>query len=188
MERGEARSMGETILILGGARSGKSRMAVELAEARSPVTYVATATVDEGDAEMMARIARHRAERPDGWTTLEVPRDLEGALSPLASREGTVVIDCVTLWITNLVLGLGGGPTLRDDEVLETVARTAATVQGTARIIWVSNEVGSGVVPTNALARRFADLQGLVNQTLAAICEQVFLCVAGIPLRIKGAD
>jgi len=178
--------MGETILILGGARSGKSRMAAELAEARFPVTYVATATVDESDPEMVARIARHRAGRPESWSTLEVPRNLEGILSPIVSREGAIVIDCATLWITNLVLGLGGGPALGDEEVLATVARTGEALHGAARVIWVSNEVGSGVVPTNALARRFADLQGLVNQTLAAICGQVVLCVAGIPVRIKG--
>lgn len=177
--------MGETILIVGGARSGKSRLALDWATARPPVVYVATAMRDEGDPEMMARIARHRSERPESWTTLEVPRDLEGTLPALVQREGAVVIDCVTLWVTNLVLGLGGAALL-DAAVLDAVERTAAAVRGRARVIWVSNEVGSGIVPIDALARRFADLQGLVNQRLAAFCDHVYLCVAGLPLRLKG--
>ena len=99
--------MGETILILGGTRSGKSRLAERLAQERAPVTFLATATVDPGDPEMVARIERHQAGRPVGWTTVEIPRDLEGALARLGAQDGTVVIDCVTLWISNLMLGLG---------------------------------------------------------------------------------
>lgn len=178
--------MGETILIVGGARSGKSRLAVEWANARPPVAYVATATVDEGDAEMTARIARHRSERPEGWTTLEVARDLEACLPALATEGGSVIVDCVTLWVTNLVLGLGGGDALTDEAVLDLVERTAAAARGRARVIWVSNEVGSGIIPLDALARRFADLQGLVNQRLAALCDHVYLCVAGLPMPLKG--
>jgi adenosylcobinamide kinase / adenosylcobinamide-phosphate guanylyltransferase len=177
--------MGETILVLGGSRSGKSRLAAHLAAEWGPVTFLATATEVPTDPEMAARIARHRAVRPESWTTREVPRDLEAILPSLVVNEGSVLIDCVTLWLSNLMLGLGGGPALDDEAILAAVGRTAEAARGRARVVWVSNEVGSGVVPSNALARRFADLQGLVNQRLAALCDAVHLCVAGLSLRLK---
>jgi adenosylcobinamide kinase/adenosylcobinamide-phosphate guanylyltransferase len=141
--------------------------------------------VDRDDPEMVARIDRHRAERPADWTTLEVPRDLQGVLPDLAAQEGSVVIDCATLWITNLMLGTGGGPARDDAAILATVDQAVAAARGRARMVWVSNEVGSGVVPENALARRFADLQGWVNQRLAAACDSVHFCVAGLSIRLK---
>jgi adenosylcobinamide kinase/adenosylcobinamide-phosphate guanylyltransferase len=177
--------MGEMILILGGARSGKSRLAERLAAEVEPVLYIATATHDGSDPEMTARIARHRAGRPGGWETREVPRDLEEVLAGRATPVGTVLIDCVTLWLTNLMLGLGGGPELDDREILEVVERASGVARGDSRVIWVSNEVGSGVVPENALARRFADIQGWANQTLAARSDVVHLCVAGLSIRLK---
>jgi adenosylcobinamide kinase / adenosylcobinamide-phosphate guanylyltransferase len=177
--------MGEMILILGGARSGKSRLAERLAAEVEPVSYIATATIDGSDPEMTARIDRHRAARPEGWETREVPRDLEEALAGRATRGGTVLIDCVTLWLTNLMLGLGGGPGLDDRAILEAVERAIGVARGDSRVIWVSNEVGSGVVPENALARRFADLQGRANQALAASSDVVHLCVAGLSIRLK---
>jgi adenosylcobinamide kinase/adenosylcobinamide-phosphate guanylyltransferase len=177
--------MGESILILGGARSGKSRLAETLANAQGPVTFVATATVAEDDPEMAARIARHQADRPESWTTLEVPRDLESVLTRLAEAEGSVVIDCVTLWISNLMLGLGGGAPWGDSDILDAVVRASRAGRGRARLVWVSNEVGSGIVPANAVARRFADLQGMANQRLAAECDAVHLCVAGLSIRLK---
>jgi adenosylcobinamide kinase/adenosylcobinamide-phosphate guanylyltransferase len=178
--------MGETILVLGGSRSGKSRLAARLAGEFPPVTFVATATLEPGDPEMAARVARHRADRPAGWTTREVPRDLETILPDLTGRGGSVLIDCVTLWLSNLMLGLGGGPALEDAAVLTAVSRaTAAAAQGTARVIWVVNEVGAGIVPENPLARRFRDVQGLANQQLAAACDVVHLCVAGLSVRLK---
>ena len=177
--------MGEMILILGGARSGKSRLAERLAAEVEPVSYIATATLDGNDPEMTARIDRHRAARPEGWETREVPRDLEEVLALLATRGGTVLIDCVTLWLTNLMLGLGGGPELDDREILATVDRASGVAMGDSRVIWVSNEVGSGVVPENALARRFADLQGWANQALADRANVVHLCVAGLSIRLK---
>jgi adenosylcobinamide kinase/adenosylcobinamide-phosphate guanylyltransferase len=177
--------MGEMILVLGGARSGKSELARRIVERRGPVTFVATATVDPADPEMLARIDRHRAERPEGWSTLEVPRDLEEALGALAAMEGSVVIDCLTLWISNLMLGVGGGAALADAAILDAVARALRAGRGKARVVWVSNEVGSGVIPSNAIARRFADLQGLANQRVAAECDEVHLCVAGLSIRIK---
>jgi adenosylcobinamide kinase/adenosylcobinamide-phosphate guanylyltransferase len=177
--------MGETILVLGGSRSGKSRLAARLADERGPVTFVATATVDPADPEMAARIARHYEDRPEGWTTLEVPRDLEAILPGLTANGGSVLIDCVTLWLSNLMLGLGGGPALEDAAILAAVGRVSEAARGQARVIWVSNEVGSGVVPPNALARKFADLQGLANQRLAAACDVVHFCVAGLAMRLK---
>lgn len=177
--------MGESILVLGGMRSGKSRLAERLAAERPPVTYVATATVDPSDPEMTARIARHQADRPASWSTKEVPRDLEAELPAMAAKEGSLVIDCVTLWISNLLLGLGNGPALSDPEVLDALARAVQAGRGRARVIWVSNEVGASLVPTNALARRFTDLQGLANQQLAAACDVVHFCVAGLSIRLK---
>jgi adenosylcobinamide kinase/adenosylcobinamide-phosphate guanylyltransferase len=177
--------MSETILVLGGARSGKSRLASQLAGESGPVTLVATAIVDPTDAELSARIARHRADRPAGWTTVEAPRDLEGVLSGLAAREGSIVIDCVTLWLSNLMLGQDGARPLDDTEILAALARATEAARGPARVIWVSNEVGSGIIPLNALARRFADLQGWANQQLARACDRVDLCVAGLSVRLK---
>ena len=177
--------MGEMILILGGARSGKTRLAERLAEGFGPVSYVATATYDAADPEMAARIDRHRADRPEGWETREVPRDLEATLGERAVRGGTLLIDCVTLWLTNLMLGLGGGPELEDRAILEAVDRAAGMARGESRAIWVSNEVGSGGVPENPLARRFADLQGRANQALAARADSVHRCVAGLSIRLK---
>jgi adenosylcobinamide kinase/adenosylcobinamide-phosphate guanylyltransferase len=106
-------------------------------------------------------------------------------LPALASRHGSVLIDCVTLWLHNLMVGMGGGPALEDEVILETVDRAVESARGEARVIWISNEVGSGIIPDNALSRRFADVQGLANQRLAAACDQVHLCVAGLSLRLK---
>jgi adenosylcobinamide kinase/adenosylcobinamide-phosphate guanylyltransferase len=178
--------MGESVLVVGGARSGKSRFAELLATDSGSVTYVATAICDPVDAEMSARIALHRSRRPESWTTVEVRSDLVGALDGATSREGTVLVDCVTLWISNLMLGVGGGPPLTDAAILAECERALGTSRlGRARTIWVSNEVGSGIVPANPLARRFADLQGVVNQRLAAASDVVHLCVAGLSLRLK---
>jgi adenosylcobinamide kinase / adenosylcobinamide-phosphate guanylyltransferase len=176
--------MGEMILVLGGSRSGKSRLAERLAGEAGPVTYVATAGRDDSDLEMVARIERHRANRPRDWATMEVPRGLESVLPGLVAREGAVVIDCLTLWLSNLILGLGG-VALEDEAVLAAVDRAAAAARGRARVIWVSNEVGSGIVPANLLARRFADVQGWANQRLAAASDAVHLCVAGLSIRLK---
>ncbi len=178
--------MGETILVLGGVRSGKSRLAQRLASEREPVTYLATATVEVDDPEMSARIDRHKADRPSSWVTRDVPRGLAEVLPELTEQDGSVLIDCLTLWVTNLMLGLGGGPDLTDEAILAEVDRASeASAEGKARVIWVSNEVGSGGVPIHPVARRFNDLQGLANQRLAASSRAVHLCVAGLSVRIK---
>ena len=169
------RVTGRCVLVLGGARSGKSRFAEALAEGLSGArTYIATA--EAGDEEMAERIAAHRMRRGPEWSTVEAPLALVEALQGAAG--GFVLIDCVTLWISNLLL--------HDLEVAPRVERLAEALRtrpGT--IVVVSNEVGLGIVPDNALARRFRDSAGLANQRLAQACAEVVLMTAGLPLRLK---
>jgi adenosyl cobinamide kinase/adenosyl cobinamide phosphate guanylyltransferase len=159
--------------LLGGVRSGKSRLAARLAAAwRRPVVVIATA--EPRDEEMARRIRQHQAERPSGWQTVEEPVDLTGALSQAPSDVG-VVVDCLTLWVSNLVeRGLSDEQTLTR---AERAASRAAARPGPSVV--VSNEVGSGIVPANPLARRFIDVLGLVNAAWAAKADRVFLVVAG---------
>ena len=154
------------MVLLGGARSGKSARAVQLADdAGAPVVFVATG---EGrDEEMAARIAAHRRERPETWTTIEEPLDVRAALDA-APAGSTVVVDCLSLWVANL-LEQGLEP---DD-----LAPVAAARQGLT--IAVSNEVGLGIVPANELARRFRDVLGRVNTSWVDASDEAFLCVAG---------
>ncbi len=167
----------ELALVLGGARSGKSRFAEGLlARHAPPLRYVATA--EAGDAEMVTRIAAHKARRGTDWMTLEAPRDLAGALAEQADRPA--LVDCLTLWLSNLMLA--------DAAIDAEIARLEqALEQARAPVVLVANEVGSGIVPDNALARRFRDLQGQLNQRLAARADRVVLVVAGLPLFVKGA-
>jgi adenosylcobinamide kinase/adenosylcobinamide-phosphate guanylyltransferase len=154
------------VFVLGGARSGKSRFAEALAvECGEPVLYVATATVT--DVEMAERIARHRAQRPSSWRTLEVPVDVAGRLASSEEHRDarTVVLEDLTLLLSNLMLSEPDG--------------------AEAHVILVSNEVGMGVVPAYALGRQFRDALGRVNQATAALCGEVYLLVAGLPLRLK---
>ena len=164
-------------LVLGGARSGKSRFAEGLlARHAPPWLYVATA--EAGDAKMVTRIAAHKARRGPDWMTREAPRDLAGALAEPGDRP--VLVDCLTLWLSNLMLA--------DAAVEAEIARLEqALEQARAPVVLVANEVGSGIVPDNALARRFRDLQGQLNQRLAARADRVVLVVAGLPLFVKGA-
>lgn len=164
-------------LVLGGARSGKSRYAESLIEGLPPPwAYVATA--EAGDDEMAARIKAHRARRGAEWRTVEAPRDLAAALA--ACGRMPVLVDCLTLWLSNLMLAEAD----IDAEVerLETALAAAA-----APVVLVANEVGSGIVPDHPLGRRFRDLQGTLNQRLAAGADRVVLMVAGLPLAVKGA-
>jgi adenosylcobinamide kinase/adenosylcobinamide-phosphate guanylyltransferase len=165
-------------VLLGGARSGKSALAQRLAGGwGGPVTVVATGQAR--DAEMAERIARHRAARPPGWRTVEEPLELEAALAA-AGGDACVVVDCLTLWVSNL---LEGG--LADEEV-DARARTAAAAAAArfAPTVAVSNEVGSGIVPADPLSRRYRDLLGQVNAVWAAAADRVLLLVAGraVPL------
>lgn len=162
-------------LVIGGARSGKSRLAEGLARASGlPRSYIATA--EAWDDEMRARIARHIADRGDGWTTFEAPRDLTGAL---AAAPGVALVDCATLWLTNVMLGGG-------EIAAETPALLAAIAARPGPVIVVSNEVGWGIVPDNALARDFRDEQGRLNQRLAEAADLVVGVMAGLPMVLKG--
>jgi len=173
-------------LVLGGVRSGKSRCAEQIALAQPPVVYLATAQA--GDAEMAARIAEHQRRRAafvPPLRTVEEPWDIARVVAA-QSGDGCLLVEDLGLWLTNLLVGLPGRPACDDGAVRVEVARLLAAVESTpGRVIVVSPEAGSGVVPVNALARRFTDLLGEANQRLAAAAGVVFLCVAGIPVAIK---
>jgi adenosylcobinamide kinase/adenosylcobinamide-phosphate guanylyltransferase len=164
-------------LVLGGARSGKSRYAESLVTAL-PAPWIYVATAEARDAEMAERIAAHQARRGAGWRTLETPRDVVGALT--AHGTTPLLVDCLTLWLANALLA--GADVDAEIERLE-----AALEQASAPLVLVANEVGFGIVPDNALGRRFRDLQGLLNQRIAARADRVVLVVAGLPLTIKGS-
>jgi adenosylcobinamide kinase/adenosylcobinamide-phosphate guanylyltransferase len=164
-------------LVLGGARSGKSRYAEGLIEAL-PAPWVYIATAEARDAEMAKRIAAHRARRDGRWRTIEAPQDLAGALKA-APIEAAVLVDCLTLWLSNRMLA--EADTDREIDALE-----LSLAKHDGAIVLVSNEVGAGIVPDNALARRFQDLQGTLNQRIAARANRVVLMVAGLPLQVKG--
>ena len=170
------------ILITGGARSGKSSLAVRLAEERggSQVTYIAPLVPQ--DEEMAERVRRHRASRPAGWRTIEEPIDLRAALAKaVADGSQAAIIDCLTLWLSNVMEQ--GWDEERIIAEAETTARAAQ--QSPSTVIAVTNEVGGGIVPGNALARRFRDVQGRVNQVWAAAGDEALLMVAGLPVRLK---
>lgn len=177
-------------LVIGGARSGKTRHALDLGAAIAgqlcaSVVYVATA--EPGDTEMAERIARHRAERPRDWRTIEAPRELARALSGVAP-DTVIVIDCLTLWLSNALLQDFSEARPRDELpcwIAECDALVRFLRDFSGAIVMVSNEVGSGIVPASALARRFQDEQGRLNQLLAALCEHVTWVVAGIAVPIK---
>lgn len=207
-------------LILGGVRSGKSRYAENQAiqaenQAGQEVVYIATAGAS-GDSEMVQRIAAHRERRPGHWQTIEAPLELPEAIAAHCTRDKAVLVDCLTLWLSNL---LGGTATLGepsassqgeplksfnyseglleetvDDPADPQTAHTRrnridhlleAVEQASGRLLLVSNETGFGVVPDNALARRFCDAAGNLHQALAQRCERVTLIVAGMPLSVK---
>lgn len=171
-----------SLLVLGGARSGKSRFALAQYPAGARVAFVATA--EAGDADMAGRIARHRAERPAGWTTVEEPVALAGVVAALVGRVDAAIVDCLTLWVANRLLR--GDP----DKVIldEAYAVAALAARRPIGLTLVSNEVGLGVHPETADGLRFRDLLGLVNQRLAAACDRVVLMVAGLPVTVKGAE
>ncbi len=164
-------------LVLGGARSGKSTYAEQLAEGRpGPCVYLATATA--GDAEMAARIAEHRRRRGARWRTEEAPLDLAGALRAAALSDRVVLVDCLTLWLSNILFA-------KLDVENECGKLLAALPELAGPVIFVSNEVGLGIVPDNALARRFRDDAGRLNQAVAAAAQSVVFMAAGLPLRMK---
>lgn len=167
-------------LILGGARSGKSRLAEQRALATGlPVALVVT-MVPGDDAELAERIRRHQADRPADWRLVEAPTALAVALEPLLQAGYCVLVDCLTLWLTNLLL-------LECDTRLQTEleALDALLARTDGNLIMVSNEVGLGIVPMGALSRRFQDQAGWLHQRTAAVCDRVTLSVAGLPLEVK---
>jgi len=166
-------------LVLGGARSGKSRYAESVIAALPPAwqpPWVYVATAEAGDVEMAERIAAHRARRGPNWKTVEAPRDLPAAFK---SAQGPVLVDCLTLWLSNQMLA-------EADIDAETALLEQALAAAAAPVVLVANEVGSGIVPEYPLGRRFRDLQGVLNQRIAACADRVVLVVAGIPLAVKG--
>ena len=164
-------------LVLGGARSGKSRHAESLAEAR-PGDCVYLATAEPLDAEMAARIRAHQAGRGERWRTVEEPLELSDALREAAGSDRVVLVDCLTLWLSNL-LGAGRDPDLETDKLVTALTGLSGPV------VLVSNEVGQGVVPDNALARAFIDHAGRLHQAVAAVAQSVIFMVAGLPLQMK---
>jgi adenosylcobinamide kinase/adenosylcobinamide-phosphate guanylyltransferase len=168
-------------LIIGGARSGKSAHAQALAEteaARRGGAPVMIATAEALDAEMGARIARHRAERGPAWRTVETPIEVASALGGLAAGD-CAVVDCLTLWLSNLMFAEADLETATE-ALLDAAARAAG------QVIFVANEVGMSIVPENALARRFRDEAGRLNRRAAETADQVTVMFAGIPLALKG--
>jgi adenosylcobinamide kinase/adenosylcobinamide-phosphate guanylyltransferase len=163
-------------LVLGGARSGKSRLAEALVTA-SPAPWLYLATGQAFDAEMHDRITEHRARRGPGWETREAPLDLAAALDA-APRDQPVLVDCLTLWLSNLLLAERDLPA-ETDRLIATLSRP------TGPWVLVANEVGQGIVPDNRLARRFRDAAGLLNQRVAQAADAVTLAVAGLPLKVK---
>jgi adenosylcobinamide kinase / adenosylcobinamide-phosphate guanylyltransferase len=164
-------------LVIGGARSGKSRFAEGLATAQ-PAPWIYIATAEAHDDEMADRISQHQSRRADGWTTFEAPRDLAGVIGAQRAQASVLLIDCLTLWLSNVILG-GGEVERQQTRLLEALA--SATVP----IIAVSNEVGMGIVPDNALARAFRDAQGRLNAAVAQQADHVVLMAAGLPLTLK---
>lgn len=182
--RDQAVEVPNLVLVTGGVRSGKSRWAEELAGRQPPVTYVATATA--GDAEMARRIAEHQRRRPRDWRTIEEPWDLPAVL--VQHGQGTLLLECLSLWLTNMLVGMPGRPERDDAGIRQQVTELIQAIgQAPGRLIVVTNEVGAGIMPVNPLARRFGDLLGEANQRLAAAATEVYWCVAGIPVRIKPA-
>lgn len=167
-------------LFLGGARSGKSRLAQNCASNTGlPVTYIATATADDG--EMLQRIAHHQTTRPADWLLMEEPLALDQAIQAAARQTPVILVDCLTLWLSNL---LQAGKTL--PEATEPLLAVLATPPAT--LILVSNETGLGVVPMGALTREFVDGSGFLHQRIAGLADQVTFCIAGLPMPLKSQD
>ncbi len=170
-------------LIVGGARSGKSTLAEGLASHGTRVLYVATA--EPGDDEMRVRIAKHRERRPPDWDTLEAPRALASSLNSTLSGYDICLIDCLTLWVSNLILDLDSDEDREHQAVMAAKALLDVFECSNASWIVVSNEVGQGIVPATSLGRVYRDALGRVNQIIASRADRVFLAVAGLALEVK---
>ena len=174
--------MSELIFVIGGCRSGKSTYALQTAEKMSGEEKIFIATCVPQDDEMKQRIARHQKARSRSWTTVEEPIELPLAILQNSHRADVIVIDCLTLWMSNLLMQTD------DEKKLEAAISqlTDALAQATCTIVLVSNEVGTGIVPENRLARQFRDIAGWMNQAVANCANKVIWMVAGIPVTVKG--
>jgi adenosylcobinamide kinase / adenosylcobinamide-phosphate guanylyltransferase len=170
------------ILVTGGCRSGKSRFALNTAEQIAGDNRLFIATSQPLDDEMKERVKRHRQERGPGWRTVEAPVRLSEAVTGHHDSARVLLIDCITMWLTNLLLDESTSE--KTDEYMENLK--AAIIGSRCPVLLVTNEVGMGIVPENRLARKFRDLAGSINQTLAGLADQVVLVVSGIPLWVKG--
>lgn len=177
--------MPKTIFITGGARSGKSRFAEQLAiEFGTPLCYLATA--QSLDSEMSERIKMHQQRRGNIWQTIEEPLHLTQTLACCDSNYSAVMVDCLTLWLTNLLLLYEDLGEQAEERIMDDVHRLAATLRGmTTPVILVSNEVGMGIVPEHRLGRVFRDIAGQTNQIMAAAAGEAWLVASGIPLKLK---
>ena len=171
--------MGGHVLVLGGARSGKTGFAERLAM-RAGETPLYLATAQALDAEMLERVKLHQQQRHKRFSTLEEPLALTAALRGAAKKHDVILVDCLTLWITNLIVA-----NRNVAEAVDELAAALPQIEG-SRIILVSNEVGLGIVPDNPMARMFRDLAGAAHQRLAEICAEVHFVVAGLPMTLKG--
>jgi len=180
--------MSELTFIIGGARSGKSAFAMKLAKKYKHVCYIATADSGQAsqidDGEMLERIQKHRKNRPAEWETVEASLKLDKAVSNFNGEMDVVLIDCITMYVTNMLLG--GSKEAGDEYIIDAINKLCIVCKKIPpRVIMVSNEVGYGVVPDNALSRRFRDIAGYVNQIIAREADNVYLVTAGIETKIK---
>ena len=174
-----SKGRGKLILVLGGAASGKSHAALDLAGQAGPRAFVATGQAL--DREMKARIERHQATRSSDWVTVEVPTDIAKWCIENGKDYQTIIIDCLTLWLSNLQR-----PRLREFAVSDAMAKMLHAIRATrARVVIVSNELGLGLVPATKAVRAFRDLAGKVNQQVAAEADEVYLTISGLPMRVK---
>jgi len=174
------KGMKKTILVTGGCRSGKSRFALDYAD-RHFTNRLYLATGQALDEEMKERIKAHQRQRGQDWRTVEEPLNIAGAIDQEAATAGVILIDCITMWVSNMLLR-----DMPEEEIMHSVGALAEKIhKPLCSFILVTNEVGAGIVPENRLARRFRDLSGMVNQKLAACADKVYWLVAGIPVKIK---
>jgi len=180
--------MGKLILVLGGARSGKSSFAQRVAQERGGDRVVYVATAEAGDEEMQERIEKHRQSRPAAWHTLEAPRDVAAAILAHARDAQVVLVDCLTLLVSNLLVEADDpfASEVEGSVAVEVDALAACSETLAADLIVVSNEVGMGLVPPYPLGRAFRDIVGRANQDLARQAHEVYLLVAGLPMTLKG--
>lgn len=174
---------GRIILVLGGCRSGKSRYAMDRADAMAEGGKLYLATSVPTDPEMEKRVARHQAERGPDWQTIEEPVLIDESIAAAGRTARVILVDCLTLWTANLLYEKNS-----EDDIMASVTLLGKALRACpCPVILVSNEVGYGIVPENRVAREFRDMAGLVNQRVAAVADEVILCAAGIPVQIKPA-